>query len=76
MILDVPVHQRECCIAPPPRRIPTSARKIRPSHTIFDGDTVFAAGLRIGAIEPAEVLRYPVAVELAVERAIIAAVTA
>ena len=75
VILDVPVDQRVL------HRAATAAhsaiaRKIRPSHTIFDGDTVFAAGLRIGAIEPAEVLRYSVAVELAVERAIIDAVTA
>lgn len=52
------------------------ARKILPSHTIFDGDIVFAVGLRSGRVEPASVLRYSVAVELAVERAIIDAVTA
>ena len=75
VILDAPVDQRVLHRAATAAHC-AIARKIRPSHTIFDGDTVFAVGLRIGAIEPADVLRYSVAVELAVERAIIDAVTA
>jgi len=52
------------------------ARSIRPSHTILDGDTMFAIGLRTGNVDVADVLKYSVAVELAVERAIIDAITA
>jgi len=52
------------------------ARAIRPCHTIFDGDLVFAAGLVAGFPSPIEVARVATATELAMERAIIDAVTA
>lgn len=51
------------------------ARMIRPCHTIYDGDVVFAVGLETGQISPAGILAYSSAVEIAVERAIIDAVT-
>jgi len=52
------------------------ARSIRPSHTIFDGDLVFAVGRRQGAPSPIEVLGVTTATELAMERAVVDAVTA
>lgn len=52
------------------------ARRIRPCHTIFDGDVVFVVGLRSGEVAPADVLALSVATELAVERSIVDAVTA
>jgi L-aminopeptidase/D-esterase-like protein len=52
------------------------ARMIRPCHTIFDGDVVFAVGLAAGEVEPQRILAYSTAVEIAIERAIIDAVTA
>lgn len=52
------------------------ARMIRPCHTIHDGDVVFAVGLATGAVAAASILAYGTAVEIAVERAIIDAVTA
>jgi L-aminopeptidase/D-esterase-like protein len=52
------------------------ARTIRPCHTIFDGDVIFAVGLRHGTPEATDVLRLSVAAELAVELAVIDAVTA
>ena len=75
VIIDAPVDDRAL------RRAATAAhaaiaRTIRPSHTIFDGESVFAVGLRTGETRPASILRYSVAVELAVERAIVDAVTA
>jgi L-aminopeptidase/D-esterase-like protein len=52
------------------------ARAIRPSHTIIDGDAVFVVGLQSTIhVEAADVLALTVGVELAVERAIIDAVT-
>jgi L-aminopeptidase/D-esterase-like protein len=51
------------------------ARAIRPSHTIFDGDIVFACGLVPGAPTPADILATSIAAELAMERAIVDAVT-
>jgi D-aminopeptidase len=52
------------------------ARAIRPCHTIFDGDIVFAASMRSGSPEPREIARIALAAELAIERAIMAAVRA
>ena len=52
------------------------AHAIRPCHTIFDGDLVFAAATAEGLLSPLDTLRLSVAAELAVERAIIDAVTA
>jgi L-aminopeptidase/D-esterase-like protein len=51
------------------------ARAIRPAHTIFDGDVVFACGLVPGAPQPAGSLAISIAAELAMERAIVDAVT-
>jgi L-aminopeptidase/D-esterase-like protein len=52
------------------------ARCIRPCHTIFDGDLVFAVGLAGGAPPPSDVLRVTTATELALEQAVIDAVVA
>jgi L-aminopeptidase/D-esterase-like protein len=52
------------------------ARIIRPCHTIFDGDLVFAVGLVSGAPSPTEVVSVTTATELATERAVRDAVTA
>jgi L-aminopeptidase/D-esterase-like protein len=52
------------------------ARAIRPCHTIFDGDVVFAATVQDGAPTPEQVLRLTVAAEMAVERAVVDAVAA
>jgi L-aminopeptidase/D-esterase-like protein len=52
------------------------ARAIRPAHTIFDGDVVFAVGLARGAPTPPQILVLSTAAELAMERAIVDAVTA
>jgi L-aminopeptidase/D-esterase-like protein len=52
------------------------ARSIEPCHTIFDGDLVFAAGLRSGVAEVGQVFAAAAASELAVRRAIFHAVTA
>jgi L-aminopeptidase/D-esterase-like protein len=52
------------------------ARAIRPCHTIFDGDLVFAVGLIQGTPSPVEVVGVTTATELAMERAVIDAVTA
>ena len=50
------------------------ARMIRPCHTPFDGDAIFAAGLRGGTPDPMLTLALCVATELAVEQAILDAV--
>jgi L-aminopeptidase/D-esterase-like protein len=52
------------------------ARAIRPCHTPYDGDLVFAVALSDGQSDAAGVLRLSVATELAVEAAIVDAVTA
>jgi L-aminopeptidase/D-esterase-like protein len=52
------------------------ARCIRPCHTIFDGDLVFAVALAGGAPSPSDVLRLTTATELALEQAVIEAVIA
>lgn len=52
------------------------ARAIWPCHTLFDGDVAFVAGLEFGAPSPAETFQISLAVELAVERAVVDAVTA
>ncbi len=46
------------------------ARMIVPSHTIFDGDTLFVSTLREGSPDPMTIARLAMATELAVERAI------
>ncbi|CAA9579745.1 MAG: endo-type 6-aminohexanoate oligomer hydrolase [uncultured Thermomicrobiales bacterium] len=46
------------------------ARAIVPSHTIFDGDTIFVSGLQDGAPDAMAIARLGVATELAVERAV------
>ncbi|MCC6790906.1 MAG: P1 family peptidase [Thermomicrobiales bacterium] len=51
------------------------ARVIRPCHTIYDGDVVFATALGSAVVAPDSILAYSTAVEIAVERAIIDAVT-
>jgi L-aminopeptidase/D-esterase-like protein len=51
------------------------ARAIRPCHTIFDGDVVFAVGLRSGTPTASQILEVTTATELAMERAIVDAVT-
>jgi L-aminopeptidase/D-esterase-like protein len=74
VIVDAPIDDpglRRCAIA----GHDAFARMIRPCHTIFDGDLVFAAGLRRGTPTPREVLVVAVATELAMERAILDAVT-
>ena len=50
------------------------AHAIRPCHTIFDGDLVFAVAMAEGARSPVDTLRLAVAAELAVEQAVIDAV--
>jgi L-aminopeptidase/D-esterase-like protein len=56
-----------CCVA----AHSALARCVVPSHTIFDGDTMFAAGRGFGAVEALNILTLTCAVELAVERAIV-----
>ena len=51
------------------------ARMIVPSHTIFDGDTLFVSTLREGSPDPMTIARLAMATELAVEQAIRDAVT-
>ncbi len=75
VIVDAPVDRRalvRCAVA----AHDGFARRIRPCHTIFDGDVVFAVGLQSGETSPQRTLSYSVAAELAVERAIIDAITA
>lgn len=50
------------------------AHAIRPCHTIFDGDLVFAVTTAEGSRSPVDTLHLSVATELAVEQAIIDAV--
>ena len=52
------------------------ARAVRPCHTPFDGDLVFAVALSDGDVSSFDALRFSVAAELAVEAAIVDAVTA
>lgn len=52
------------------------ARAIRPCHTLVDGDVVFACALQRGQPGVAEVLKVAIAAELAIEAAILNAVTA
>jgi L-aminopeptidase/D-esterase-like protein len=52
------------------------AHSVRPCHTIFDGDIAFSVGLREGIVAPAEAISIAMATELAVEQAIMDAVTA
>ncbi len=46
------------------------ARMIVPSHTVFDGDTIFVATLQDGPTDPIQILRLSIATELAVEQAV------
>ena len=75
VMVDAPVDQR-CLVRCATAAHAGLSRSIRPSHTIVDGDTVFVVGLQSGSVDPGQILSYSVAVELAVERAIIDAVTA
>lgn len=52
------------------------ARAVRPCHTPFDGDLVFAVALTEGDVSSFDALRLGVAAELAVESAIVDALTA
>jgi L-aminopeptidase/D-esterase-like protein len=52
------------------------AHAVRPCHTIFDGDIAFSVGLREGSVTPADAVSIAMATELAVEQAIMDAVTA
>jgi L-aminopeptidase/D-esterase-like protein len=75
VLVDADVDQRtltRCAVA----ANDAFARVIRPCHTIFDGDVVFAVGLGTAEVAPRRILSYSVAVEIAVERAIMDAVTA
>jgi D-aminopeptidase len=75
VIINVPVDETaltRCAVA----AHDAFARTIRPCHTIFDGDLVFAVGLRQGMPTPVDVLGVTTATELAMERAIVDAVTA
>jgi L-aminopeptidase/D-esterase-like protein len=75
VIVDAPVDRRtltRCAVG----AHDAFARVIRPCHTIYDGDVVFAVGLATDMVASRRVLAYSTAVEIAVERAIIDAVTA
>jgi len=50
------------------------ARRIVPCHTIWDGDVVFVSSEPGSDVAPADVVRYAVATEMAVEEAITVAV--
>jgi L-aminopeptidase/D-esterase-like protein len=52
------------------------AHAVRPCHTVFDGDIAFAVAIREGPVSPGEAVSIAMATELAVEQAIISAVTA
>lgn len=60
-----------CCVA----AHDGMARAIVPSHTLVDGDVAFAATVSEGAISPGDLMRLTIAAELAVESAIIRAVS-
>ncbi len=60
-----------CCVA----AHDGMARAIVPSHTLVDGDVAFAATVSEGAISPGDLMKLTIATELAVEFAIIRAVT-
>lgn len=47
------------------------ARCVVPSHTLFDGDTMFAVGRQAGSVDPRSILALSTATEQAVERAIV-----
>jgi L-aminopeptidase/D-esterase-like protein len=52
------------------------AHSVRPCHTMFDGDIAFVSALQEGITSPTEALSIAMATELAVEQAILDAVTA
>ena len=58
---------RRCCVA----AHDALARCVVPAHTLFDGDTFFAAARSSGASSPAEIVGIATATEIAVERAIV-----
>lgn len=58
---------QRCCVA----AHDALARCVIPAHTIFDGDTFFAAARRTGALSATETLRITMAAEVAVEIAIV-----
>lgn len=69
ILLDAEVDRRSlarCCVS----AHAALSRCTVPSHTVFDGDTVFAAGRRFGAVEALDTLTLTCATEVAVERAI------
>jgi L-aminopeptidase/D-esterase-like protein len=76
MLIDVPVDYSTlvlCTIA----AHDAFARMIRPCHTIFDGDAAFALALQeVSNVPAGAALKIAAAAELAVERAILDAVTA
>lgn len=51
------------------------ARMIRPCHTALDGDAIFACGMKLGGCDVMTTMSLCLAAELAVERAILDAVT-
>jgi len=51
------------------------SRAIVPAHTLVDGDVVFAAATKESAITPGDLMKLTIATELAVESAIVRAVT-
>ncbi|HUG14428.1 MAG TPA: P1 family peptidase [Thermomicrobiales bacterium] len=69
VLIDADVDRRtlsRCCVA----AHAALSRCVVPSHTIVDGDTMFAVGRRMGALDALDVLALTSAVEIAVERAI------
>jgi len=58
---------QRCCVA----AHNALARCVVPSHTIFDGDTFFAAARDAGEVSPAKTMSLSVATEVAVETAIV-----
>lgn len=70
MLIDGAVDRdclQRCCIA----AHDALARCVIPAHTIFDGDTFFAAARNTGATSPTDTLGIATATELAVEQAIV-----
>jgi L-aminopeptidase/D-esterase-like protein len=71
VLLDAEVDRRtlaRCCVS----AHAALSRSVVPSHTVFDGDTMFAAGRQFGAVEALDVLILSCAAEIAIERAIAA----
>jgi D-aminopeptidase len=62
---------QRCCVA----AHDGLARCVVPAHTVFDGDTFFAASRRSGEISPGDTLGITTATEMAVEQAIVSIFT-